>query len=114
MTEENGIYSSSVAATTPYVAWMERSGIRESTPQLSVFPALRCAACGLRVLLVRGTHPARNASHVGWVKPRQRQTQQNYTVRWVSLHSTQPAFKLLCHVHECHPDVINERGECDD
>ena len=50
MTEENGIYSGSVAATIPCVAWMERSGIRESTPRLAVFPALRCAACGLRVL----------------------------------------------------------------
>ena len=41
-------------------------------------------------LSVRGTHPTKNASHVGWVKPRERRTQQNLIVRWVSLCSTQP------------------------
>lgn len=43
-------------------------------------------------LLVRRVHPTKNVSHVGWVKPRQRRTQQNHIVRWVSLHSTQPTF----------------------
>jgi hypothetical protein len=98
MTEENGIYSGSVAATTPCVAWMERSGIRESTPRLTVFPALRCAACGLRVLSVHGTHPTKTASHVGWVKPRKRRTQQNITIRQVSLWLTYDAFELLADV----------------
>ena len=51
--------------------------------------------------MVRGTHPTTNASHVGWAKPRQRRTQQNLIVRWVSLRSTQPTFKSLCCVHVC-------------
>ena len=93
MTEVNGIYSSPVAATTLCVAWMERSGIRESTPQLAVFPALRCATCGLRVVSVRGAHPAKTASHVGWVKPRKRRTQQNITIRQVSLWLTHSTFE---------------------
>ncbi len=75
-------------------------------------------------LLVRGTHPTKRAAHVGWVKPPvfiatyipapplphlrervrgegARRTQQNLMVRWVSLRSTQPTFKLLCRVHVC-------------
>ena len=39
--------------------------------------------------------PLKIASHVGWVKPRQRRTQQNHIVRRVSLRSTHPTFGLL-------------------
>jgi hypothetical protein len=39
--------------------------------------------------------PRKIASHVGWVKPRQRRTQQNHIVRRVSLRSTHPTFELL-------------------
>src|SRR3989344_1156304 len=39
--------------------------------------------------------PLKIASHVGWVKPRRRRTQQNHTVRRVSLRSTHPTFELL-------------------
>src|SRR3989344_5525381 len=35
------------------------------------------------------------ASHAGWAKSRQRRTQQNHTVRRVSLRSTHPTFELL-------------------
>jgi hypothetical protein len=38
---------------------------------------------------------ADNASHVGWVKPRQRRTQQNHIVRWVSLRSTHPTLTRI-------------------
>ena len=39
--------------------------------------------------------PLKIASHVGWVKPRRRRTQQNHIVRRVSLRFTHPTFELL-------------------
>ena len=45
----NGTYLSLIPRQPRYVARMERSAIRESAPWLSIFPAFRCAACGLRV-----------------------------------------------------------------
>ena len=49
-------------------------------------------------LSVRGTHPTKTASHVGWVKPRKRRTQQNITIRQVLLWLTYVAFELLADV----------------
>ena len=37
----------------------------------------------------------RIASHVSWIKPRQRRTQKNHIVRWVSLRSTHPTLGFL-------------------
>src|SRR3989344_4322778 len=52
-----------------------------------------CPKCSNEVFFIR--EPLKIASHVGWVKPRQRRTQQNHTVRRVSLRSTLPTFELL-------------------
>ena len=55
-------------------------------------------------------HPTKSASHVGWVKPRQRRTQQNLIVRRVSLAMGRTP-ECAVHGYKCRESAwMRERG----
>jgi len=69
---------------------VRRVSLRSTHPTFELSADVGCVPRTDYYLLVRGTHPTKNASNVGWVKPRKRRTQQNITIRQVLLRLTLP------------------------